>query len=66
MADIEDPEKTAAVVVAAVVEETLRNVFAPWVRELELRLIAASPGEVRLALPVHARHVHAGLSLIHI
>ena len=60
MADTEDPEKTAAVVVAAVVEETLRNVFAPWVRELELRLIAASPGEVRLALPVHARHVHAG------
>ena len=34
--------------------------FAQWVRELELRLIDASPGEVRLALPVHPRHVHAG------
>ena len=46
--------------VFAVVDETLRSVFAPWVRELELRLLYASPGEVRLALPVHARHVHAG------
>jgi uncharacterized protein (TIGR00369 family) len=43
-----------------IVQATLSDVFAAWVRELELRLIAASPGEVRLALPVHARHVHAG------
>ena len=57
MGDVADPEGAA---VFAVVDETLRSVFAPWVRELELRLIAASPGEVRLALPVHARHVHAG------
>ena len=41
-------------------QHTLRDVFAQWVRELELRLIDASPGEVRLALPVHPRHVHAG------
>jgi uncharacterized protein (TIGR00369 family) len=53
-----DSEDTA--VVTAVVDETLRSVFAPWVRELELRLVAASPGEVRLALPVHPRHIHAG------
>ncbi|HEY9065744.1 MAG TPA: PaaI family thioesterase [Burkholderiaceae bacterium] len=46
--------------VFAVVDETLHSVFAPWVRELELRLLEAHPGEVRLALPVHARHVHAG------
>ena len=41
-------------------QHTLRDVFAQWVRELDLRLIDASPGEVRLALPVHPRHVHAG------
>ncbi|HKW84573.1 MAG TPA: PaaI family thioesterase [Burkholderiaceae bacterium] len=46
--------------VMAALQTTLRDVFASWVRELELRLIDASPGEVRLALPVHPRHVHAG------
>jgi uncharacterized protein (TIGR00369 family) len=44
----------------SIVQATLRDVFAAWVRELELRLIDVSPGEVRLALPVHPRHVHAG------
>jgi len=46
--------------VMTTLQTTLRDVFAQWVRELELRLIDASPGEVRLALPVHPRHVHAG------
>jgi len=46
--------------VMTALQHTLSNVFAQWVRELELRLIDASPGEVRLALPVHPRHVHAG------
>jgi uncharacterized protein (TIGR00369 family) len=46
--------------VMTALQTTLRDVFAQWVRELELRLIDASPGEVRLALPVHPRHVHAG------
>jgi uncharacterized protein (TIGR00369 family) len=46
--------------VMTALQTTLRDVFAQWVRELELRLIDANPGEVRLALPVHARHVHAG------
>jgi len=46
--------------VMAALQTTLRDVFAQWVRELELRLIDASSGEVRLALPVHPRHVHAG------
>ena len=46
--------------VMTALQDTLRDVFAQWVRELELRLIDASPGEVRLALPVHPRHVHAG------
>jgi uncharacterized protein (TIGR00369 family) len=46
--------------VMAALQITLRDVFAAWVRDLDLRLIDASPGEVRLALPVHPRHVHAG------
>lgn len=41
-------------------EDALANVFAEWVRMLELRLISAAPGEVVLALPVTPRHVHAG------
>jgi len=44
----------------AFLQDALTNVFAEWVRMLELRLIDASPGEVVLALPVTARHVHAG------
>ena len=41
-------------------EDGLKNIFAEWVTLLELRLISARPGEVVLALPVTARHVHAG------
>lgn len=44
----------------AFLEDALENIFAEWVRMLALRLISASPGEVVLALPVTARHVHAG------
>jgi len=44
----------------AMLEEALRNVFAEWVRMLELRLLEARPGEVVLALPVTKRHVHSG------
>ena len=44
----------------AFLEAALRDVFAEWVRMLELRLIDARPGEVVLALPVTARHIHAG------
>jgi uncharacterized protein (TIGR00369 family) len=44
----------------AFLEAALRDVFAEWVRMLELRLIDARPGEVVLALPVTKRHVHAG------
>ena len=44
----------------AFLEDALANVFAEWVRMLELRLIEARPGEVVLALPVTQRHVHAG------
>lgn len=44
----------------AFLEAALRDVFAEWVRMLALRLIDARPGEVVLALPVAARHIHAG------
>lgn len=44
----------------AFLEDALGTVFAEWVRMLELRLLAARPGEVVLALPVTKRHVHAG------
>ena len=36
------------------------EVFAQWVRELELEVRATSDDGVTLALPVRARHVHAG------
>lgn len=45
---------------ATFLEEGLKSIFAEWVTLLELRLISAAPGEVVLALPVTARHVHAG------
>ncbi|WP_234413888.1 PaaI family thioesterase [Ideonella sp. A 288] len=34
--------------------------FAAWVRDLALRVAEVRPGEVHLALPVTARHVHGG------
>ena len=49
-----------AAVDKALLEHVMANVFAEWVRMLDLRLIDARPGEVVLALPVAARHVHAG------
>ena len=36
------------------------EVFAEWVRALELEVRAAAGDTVMLALPVRARHVHAG------
>lgn len=38
----------------------LGTVVAAWVAELELQLIEAHPGEVRLALPISPKHVHGG------
>jgi len=38
----------------------LGHVFAPWVRELDLRVLEARAGEVTLALPVTEKHVHEG------
>ena len=36
------------------------EVFAAWVRQLDLEVRGTTPDGVTLALPVHARHVHAG------
>ncbi len=44
----------------AQLHDVLRDVLAPWVRELDLRVVTAEPGVVTLALPVAPRHVHAG------
>jgi uncharacterized protein (TIGR00369 family) len=44
----------------AFLDAALANVFAEWVRMLELRVLQARPGEVVLALPVAPRHIHAG------
>ena len=44
----------------AMLQDALGRLFAPWVRELDLRLLEARYGEVTLALPVSSRHVHEG------
>ena len=41
-------------------QAALTHVFAPWVRELDLRVIEAGAGVVTLALPVAPKHVHEG------
>jgi uncharacterized protein (TIGR00369 family) len=45
---------------AQMLQQALTHVFAPWVRELDLQVVEARAGEVRLRLPVAARHVHEG------
>ena len=54
------PDDNAAPIDLQMLADALQHVFAPWVRELDLRVLRAVPGEVQLALPVAARHVHAG------
>ncbi len=44
----------------ALLNDALSTLFAPWVGELNLGVVKAEPGEVQLALPIAARHVHAG------
>ena len=38
----------------------LTELVSPWVTQLNLRVLAASPGEVRLGLPIVPLHVHVG------
>jgi uncharacterized protein (TIGR00369 family) len=44
----------------AQLQQALHDQFSPWVRELRLRVEAATLGEVRLTLPVTPLHVHTG------
>lgn len=44
----------------ATLQEALMRVFAPWVQELDLSVIEARSGLVRLRLPVVPLHVHGG------
>lgn len=53
-------ENSSSTVDRAMLEHALHTVFAPWVQQLDLRVIDAQAGEVLLALPVTPRHVHVG------
>ena len=44
----------------AALQALYAEVFAEWVRELELEVRSTTDDSVTLALPVRARHVHAG------
>ena len=53
-------DTTASLADKEQLEHALKTVFADWVKELDLRVVEAKAGQVRLALPVAPRHVHAG------
>ena len=52
-----NPQATAD---TEMLQSLLGSVFADWVKALDLQVLEARPGEVVLALPVTARHVHGG------
>ena len=55
MQETQDTEQTAAL------QHALDGpTFAPWVRQLGLRVRSAADGEVALALPIAPLHVHGG------
>jgi uncharacterized protein (TIGR00369 family) len=54
------PDPMASLADIDMLNDALARVFAPWVRELDLRVLEARAGEVTLALPVTSRHVHEG------
>jgi len=51
---------TPATIDKTFLDHALTTVFAEWVRALDLRVLEARAGEVLLALPVTAQHVHSG------
>jgi uncharacterized protein (TIGR00369 family) len=56
------PDPHASFADVEMLTAALRHVFAPWVQELDLRVLEARAGEVTLALPITRRHVDdAGL-----
>jgi uncharacterized protein (TIGR00369 family) len=54
------PDPHASFADTEMLTSALGHVFAPWVRELDLRVLEARAGEVTLALPVTDKHVHEG------
>lgn len=54
------PDPMASLADMDMLNNALARLFAPWVRELDLRIIEARAGEVTLVLPVTSRHVHEG------
>ena len=54
------PDPMASLADMDMLNHALARLFAPWVRDLDLRIIEARAGEVTLVLPVTSRHVHEG------
>lgn len=54
------PDPMASLADMDMLNNALACLFAPWVRELDLRIIEARAGEVTLVLPVTSHHVHEG------
>jgi uncharacterized protein (TIGR00369 family) len=54
------PDPMASLADTEMLNQALARLFAPWVRELDLRVLEARNGEVTLTLPVTSRHVHEG------
>jgi uncharacterized protein (TIGR00369 family) len=54
------PRSPAAPMTVLQLQALLDEVFAAWVKELDLQVRSVGAGEVTLVLPVAARHVHAG------
>ena len=54
------PDRNIPLAEVELLQQALSRLFAPWVQELDLRVLEARPGEVTLALPVTPKHVHEG------
>jgi len=54
------PDANASLADVELLQKALSRLFAPWVQELDLRVLEAHAGEVTLALPVTPLHVHEG------
>ncbi len=57
---MDNSDPLASLADPSMLTDALARVFAPWVRDLDLRVIEARAGEVTLALPITSRHVHEG------
>lgn len=57
---METTEKKPSKASLATLQQAAHDVFAPWVRELDLKLVEAHEGEAVFELPVAAKHVHGG------